>query len=53
MAARQTEGFPAVHHSSEYSERYRPAYRVIAIDLVLPAWYPERVRNLEEARGYS
>jgi hypothetical protein len=27
-------GFPAVHHSSTYTEAYRPAYRVVSGDLV-------------------
>jgi hypothetical protein len=32
-AARQAEGYPAVHHSEQYGERYRPAYRVVLRDL--------------------
>lgn len=28
------EGYPAVHHSARYREAYRPAYRVVAIDLL-------------------
>lgn len=27
---KQEEGYPAVHHSSDYEDAYRPAYRVIA-----------------------
>ena len=23
------DGYPAIHHSEEYSQRYRPAYRVV------------------------
>lgn len=34
ITARRRAGFPAEHHSPEYSERYRPAYRVIAADLI-------------------
>ncbi len=30
------QGYPAVHHSDNYREAYRPAYRVVALDL-LPA----------------
>jgi hypothetical protein len=30
------QGYPAVHHSNAYREAYRPAYRVVALDL-LPA----------------
>ncbi|HVZ63242.1 MAG TPA: hypothetical protein VG936_01545 [Lacunisphaera sp.] len=29
-AAMAADGFPTVHHSKEYNEHYRPAYRVIA-----------------------
>ncbi len=33
----EAQGFPAVHHSRVYSEAYRPAYRVVRLDLlVLP-----------------
>lgn len=35
---RRVEGFPAVHHSSAYSRAYHPAYRVVAVELLPPAW---------------
>ncbi|HTL66292.1 MAG TPA: hypothetical protein VL200_01395 [Lacunisphaera sp.] len=38
-SARAAEGYPAVHHSQEFNERYRPAYRVIARDF-LPGLVP-------------
>jgi len=28
------EGYPAIHHSKAFHEAYRPAYRVIAVDLL-------------------
>lgn len=28
----ETKGFPALHHSKEYEEAYKPAYRVIALE---------------------
>jgi len=28
------EGYPAVHHSAGFAENYRPAYRVVSIDLL-------------------
>lgn len=34
LGSRAAEGLPAVHHSAEYERAYRPAYRVVAIDLV-------------------
>lgn len=30
----QTEGFPAVRHSSTYRDRYQPAYRVVLLELL-------------------
>lgn len=33
-AARAAEGYPAVHHSDAYERLYRPAYRVVAAELV-------------------
>ena len=27
---RQSEGFPAVHHSPGFEQHYRPAYRIVA-----------------------
>jgi hypothetical protein len=32
----ETRGFPAVHHSPAYQERYCPAYRVVARHLLQP-----------------
>jgi hypothetical protein len=32
-AARKAEGYPAVHHSTEYEARYHPAYRVVLREL--------------------
>jgi len=31
-----SQGYPVVHHSERYRNAYRPAYRVVALDL-LPA----------------
>lgn len=31
----RTQGFPAVHHSEPYSRQYRPAYRLVAVDIGL------------------
>jgi hypothetical protein len=28
------DGYPAIHHSEAYRQAYRPAYRVVAIDLL-------------------
>lgn len=28
------EGYPAIHHSPQYARHYRPAYRVVSIDLL-------------------
>lgn len=36
FAARREQGFPAVHHSEDYGEHYRPAYRVIQRDFLPP-----------------
>ena len=30
----RAEGFPAVHHSATYRDRYHPAYRVVLIELM-------------------
>lgn len=30
FASMEKQGFPAVHHSKEYTRLYRPAYRVVA-----------------------
>jgi hypothetical protein len=38
-AAMAAEGYPAVHHSKEFNERYRPAYRVVAREF-LPGLMP-------------
>ena len=39
MEARRAEGWPAVHHSDVYRDAYRPAYRVVDLQLLpeLPA----------------
>jgi hypothetical protein len=34
LAEKAVEGYPAVHHSEEYSAAYAPAYRVVLHDLV-------------------
>jgi hypothetical protein len=34
LAEVRVRGYPAMHHSTRYTETYRPAYRVIAADLV-------------------
>lgn len=34
LAEKAVEGYPAVHHSEEYSAAYAPAYRVVLRDLV-------------------
>lgn len=36
LAAREVEGFPAVHHSPAYESAYRPAYRVVAVEHLEP-----------------
>jgi hypothetical protein len=36
FAARREQGFPAVHHSEDYGQLYRPAYRVILRELLPP-----------------
>jgi hypothetical protein len=41
IAARAGEGYPAVHHSEGFASTYRPAYRVIAVQLV-----PTAVRGM-------
>lgn len=33
FATMEGKGYPAVHHSDIYSERYRPAYRVVKTDI--------------------
>lgn len=33
FATMEGKGYPAVHHSSIYAERYRPAYRVVKTDI--------------------
>lgn len=30
-------GYPAVHHSSQFRARYKPAYRVVDVELLTPA----------------
>lgn len=30
----RAEGFPAVHHSTTYRDRYHPAYRVVLVELM-------------------
>lgn len=30
------QGYPAVHHSEAFRQAYRPAYRVVALDLLQP-----------------
>jgi len=37
LAEVRAQGYPAMHHSARYAELYRPAYRVIAADLVTTA----------------
>jgi len=37
LDSRAAEDYPAVHHSPPYVERYQPAYRIIASDLVTEA----------------
>ncbi len=34
FATQESKGFPAVHHSSQFERTYRPAYRVIAVELI-------------------
>jgi hypothetical protein len=36
FAARRDQGFPAVHHSEDYGQLYRPAYRVIQREFLQP-----------------
>ncbi|MDY0110194.1 MAG: hypothetical protein RBT60_09685 [Candidatus Krumholzibacteria bacterium] len=38
LTVRVTGGWPAVHHSSRYRERWRPHYRVTAFDRLPLAW---------------
>jgi hypothetical protein len=33
-AAKKADGYPAIHHSAEYTSRYHPAYRVLLRDLL-------------------
>ncbi len=35
---KEAQNFPAVHHSPEYQNLYRPAYRVVALSLCPDAW---------------
>jgi hypothetical protein len=37
FASRESQGYPAVHHSADYERRYGPAYRVVAVELVSQA----------------
>lgn len=38
MSARAAEGWPAVHHSDAFRQRWRPAYRVVDLTLLPESW---------------
>ncbi len=40
LAAKEAEGFPAIHHSGAYAAAYRPAYRVVARPFLPPGLMP-------------
>ncbi len=50
LAARASRGYPAVHHSSAYERHYRPAYRVVAVELVSEVIGNERERGIHDPR---
>ncbi len=36
MAEMRTRDYPSIHHSHIYSRHYQPAYRVVAVNLMIP-----------------
>ena len=38
IGARKEKNYPAMHHSAEYNEFYRPAYRIVSLDFCPKTW---------------
>jgi hypothetical protein len=48
LSEMQASGFPAVHHSQGYARLYRPAYRVVAWDLLPEEIMAAAQQNLDD-----